>query len=71
VAQTAPQEQHDHRPTGRPRRPLVVPVLSACIGFAILVTAILLDQAVSVGSALGALLLLSAAIRFEIARRTT
>lgn len=63
----APPEQTDAL-RGRPS--LFMPMLIAVLGFLVLVAAILVDEPISVGSALGVLLLLSAALRFEIARRT-
>ncbi len=83
MAESQPQRPEDPsaatppaapRPPGtsphRGRRALVVPALSAAAGVAILVIAAAVGQAISIGSALGLLLLVSAAVRFEIARRS-
>jgi hypothetical protein len=48
---------------------LITPVLSAVAGIVVLAAALALDEPVSMGSLLGVLLLLSAALRFALARR--
>jgi hypothetical protein len=50
-------------------RAVLVPILSALAGAIILAIALQSGQVVSVGSILGVLLLVSGALRFEIARR--
>lgn len=51
-------------------RPYLVPAASALAGVAVILVAVAMGQAVSIGSVLGVLLLLSALVRFEIARRS-
>ncbi len=65
-----PAQDDGRRSSAGRRRAMVTPTLMAVAGVVILVVAVALEQAISVGSALGVLLLLSAAVRFEIARRT-
>lgn len=48
---------------------LVTPILSALAGIAVLAAALAMGETVSMGSLLGALLLVSALLRFVLARR--
>lgn len=48
----------------------VTPVLHALAGIAVLSVAVLMGEAASIGGVLGVLLLLSAAVRFAMARGT-
>jgi hypothetical protein len=48
---------------------MITPILSALAGIAVLAAAFTMDAMVSMGSLLGVLLLLSAALRFALARR--
>jgi len=51
-------------------RSLVLPLLSMIAGLVILAFTLTTAEPISLGSALGVLLLLSAAVRFELARRS-
>ena len=50
---------------------MLTPILQAFAGLVVLVLAVTIDQPVSLGSLLGVMLLLSATVRYLIARERT
>ena len=64
-----PRAQREPAPERRRRRSRLFPAVLGLAGGVVLVVAVVMGQPLSIGSVLGVLMLASAAIRFEIARR--